>query len=295
MKRVFYAIMALAILVGCKGKQHADNVNDSVMDTTAVELAPCAVFSEMDDMEVIAIPDCINKMKIDLFWGSYNDSLLCTLMPLGYSQSAINVFLLRMSGYYYDGRDYDVLIDAGLGEELGGTLLQQLKQFDVKPEDIDAVCLTHLHFDHIGGLLKDGQPVFPNAEIYLSVDEFNAWSDDGPMASQNAKWKEVLASYANKIQLFNDGDEIIDGRIKTHLAPGHTPGHTVYEAGLCLFVGDLIHAQDLQLKYPDFCARYDNDPTQAVKTRKKFLTPREGCYLCGAHCYEPYIELKYIM
>ena len=162
----------------------------------------------------------------------------------------------------------------------------------MKPEDIDAVCLTHLHGDHIGGLLKDGQPVFPNAAIYLSVEEFNAWSDDGPMAAQNGLWKQVLSCYANQINLFQDGDAIIDGRIKTHLAPGHTPGHTVYEAGLCLFVGDLVHAQDLQLPYPDFCARYDNDPALAVKTRKQVLSSHPGAYLCGAHCYEPYIELK---
>lgn len=292
MKKFFYLLVAITILSGCKGKQQSDIVSDTAVDSTALQLAPCAIFSGMDDMEVVTIPDRINQMPIDLFKGSYNDSLLAAMMPDGSSPSAINVFLLWMSGYYYDGQDYDVLIDAGLGEEAGGTLLQQLKQLNVKPEEIDAVCLTHLHFDHIGGLLKDGQPVFPNAEIFLSVEEFNAWSDDGPMAAQNEKWKQVLSCYANKIQLFNDGDEIIDGRIKTHLAPGHTPGHTVYEAGLCLFVGDLIHAQDLQLKYPDFCARYDNNPAQAVKTRKHIIASHPGAYLCGAHCYEPYIELK---
>lgn len=289
MKRTVFALVVLALLMGCKSKQQPDNVADTMLDTA--ELAACHIFSEMDDCEVIAIPDLINSMSIDLFKGSYNDSLLAVLMPEGSSPSAINVFLLRMSGYYYDGKDYDVLVDAGLGEEAGGTLLRQLNGLGVKPEEIDAVCLTHLHPDHIGGLLKDGQPVFPNAAIYLSVEEFNAWSDDGPMAMQNGLWKQVLSCYANRINLFKDGDKIIDGRIKTHLAPGHTPGHTVYEAGLCIFVGDLIHAQDLQLKYPDFCARYDNNPTQAVKTRKQIIASHPGAYLCGSHCYEPYIEI----
>ena len=283
-------VMSVMLLAGCKGKQQSADGTDTAADTAA--LAPCAIFSGMDDMEVITIPDRVNRMSIDLFKGSYNDSLLAVLMPDGSSPSAINSFLLRMSGYYYDGRDYDVLIDVGLGEDNGGALLRQLKKLDVKPEEIDAVCLTHLHGDHIGGLLKDGQPVFPNAAIYLSVEEFNAWSDDGPMAAQNGLWKQVLSCYANQINLFQDGDAIIDGRIKTHLAPGHTPGHTVYEAGLCLFAGDLVHAQDLQLPYPDFCARYDNDPALAVKTRKQVLSSHPGAYLCGAHCYEPYIELK---
>lgn len=288
MKKLSYLLVVFAILVGCKGKQQ--QVENAATDTA--ELTPCAILSEMDDMEVIAIPDRVNQMDIDLFKGSYNDSLLAVLMPEGSSPSAINVFLINASGYYDDGKAHRILIDAGLGEEAGGALLRQLRDLDVKPDEIDAVCLTHLHFDHIGGLIKDGQPVFPNAEIYLSVEEFNAWSDDGPMASQNGKWKEVLACYANKTNLFNDGDEIIDGYIKTHLAPGHTPGHTVYEAGLCLFIGDLIHAQDLQLKYPDFCARYDNDPMQAVKTRKQIIVSHPGAYLCGAHCYEPFIETR---
>ena len=289
MKKALYLTVLLALLAGCKGKQQ----ESSAADTTAarVEMASCSVLSAMDDMEVIAIPDMVNRMSIDLFKGSYNDSLLAVLMPEGSSPSAINVFLLRMSGYYYDGPDYDVLIDAGLGDAAGGSLLRQLEQEEVKPEEIDAVCLTHLHADHIGGLLKDGRPVFPKAEIYLSVDEFNAWSDDGPMASQNALWKQVLSCYANQIRLFNDGDEILDGRIKTHLAPGHTPGHTVYEAGLCIFVGDLVHAQDLQMEHPEFCARYDNDPKLAVSTRKRIIAMHPGAYFCGAHCHDPFIAL----
>ena len=283
MKKFLFTLLVAALLVGCKGTQQEEQVSDSV------EIAPCAVLSGMDDMAVIAIPDCVNQMSIDLFKGSYNDSLLAALMPDGSSPSAINVFLINASGNYSDGKEHKILVDAGLGSDAGGVLLQQLAELGVKPEEIDAVCLTHLHFDHIGGLLKDGQPVFPNAEIYLSVEEFNAWSDDGPMASQNGKWKEVLSCYADRISLFNDGAKIVDGLLTAHLAPGHTPGHTVYECGWCLFIGDLVHAQDLQLEYPDFCARYDNDPAQAVKTRKQFLTP--PCKLiCGAHCYEYFIQ-----
>lgn len=293
MKKTFIAfIAATMLLVSCKN----NNKSAADADTAAaadVQLAACSIFSENDDMEIVAIPDRVNEMSADLFRGSYKDSLLDSLLPDGSSPSAINVFLIRTSDYY-GGTRRNILIDAGLGEEAGGALLAQLKRENIKPEEIDAVCLTHLHGDHIGGLLKNGQPVFPNAEIYLSVDEFNAWSDDGPMAQQNGLWKQVLSCYANQIRLFNDGDKIVDGWITAHLAPGHTPGHTVYYSGLCYFVGDLVHAQDLQLLYPDFCARYDNDPTQATATRKKWLdtiTRAEGLYMCGAHCYEPFIYL----
>lgn len=293
MKHILLALIAAtAIFVSCKNS----NESTANADTTAAadeQLAACSIFSGMDDMEVIAIPDRVNEMSADLFRGSYNDSLLDSLLPDGSSPSAINVFLIRTSDYY-GGTCRNILIDAGLGEEAGGALLAQLKRENVKPEEIDAVCLTHLHGDHIGGLLKNGQPVFPNAEIYLSVNEFNAWSDDGPMAQQNGLWKQVLSCYANQIRLFNDGDKIVDGWLTAYLAPGHTPGHTVYKSGLCYFVGDLVHAQDLQIPYPDFCARYDNDPAQATATRKKWLesiTRAEGSYMCGAHCYESFIKM----
>lgn len=289
MKNIFLVILAAALLfAGCKNKTEK---TETTVDTTA--LPACHVLSEMDDMEVIAIPDRVNEMSADLFRGSYNDSLLDALLHGGSSPSAINAFLIRMSDDF-GGTRRNILIDAGLGEEAGGALLAQLKKNDVKPEEIDAVCLTHLHGDHIGGLLKGGQPVFPKAEIYLSVDEFNAWSDDGPMAQQNDLWKQVLACYANQIRLFKDGDKIVDGAITAHLAPGHTPGHTIYESGLCFFVGDLVHAQDLQLNYPDFCARYDNDPAMATATRKQWIDiigRDSASYFCGAHCYEPFIML----
>ena len=246
-------------------------------------------------MEVITIPDRVNRMSIDLFKGSYNDSLLAVLMPDGSSPSAINSFLLRMSGYYYDGRDYDVLIDAGLGEDNGGALLRQLKKLDVKPEEIDAVCLTHLHGDHIGGLLLDGRAAFPNATLYLSQEEYDAWNDGGTMAANNALWKQVIAAYPGRIVTFRDGEQLFDGLVVAKLAPGHTPGHTVYEVGgTCLIAGDLLHAQDLQLEHPQFCARYDADPEQATATRIRIFNElrNNGQYMAGAHCYQHFINLK---
>ena len=280
MKHFFIPLIAvLLFFVACKQK------NDSMTEKADVELHPCSVINEMDDMVVYTITDRISSMSIDLFKGSYDDSLLSQLMPEGESRSAINVFFIKTTGYYGGGK-HNILIDAGLGEDAGGMMLQQLHKLGVKTEEIDAVCLTHLHGDHIGGLLKEGKPVFPNADVYLSVDEFNAWSDDGPMASRNDQWKQVLSVYSNRIKLCNNGDTIVDGWVVAHLAPGHTPGHTMYESGLCLFIGDLVHAQDIQYAYPEFCARYDNNPAQAVETRKRVLSTMEGRYLCGAHCYE---------
>ena len=115
------------------------------------------------------------------------------------------------------------------------------------------------------------------------------------MSKQNDLWKQVQTAYKGRIKTFADGDTIIDGIVKTIPAPGHTPGHTLYLVGNCLIAGDIIHAQDLQLQYPDFCARYDNDPATAVQTRKEIIpfASSNGYLFCDAHCYNPFLKLQY--
>lgn len=284
MKYLPFFVCALALsLVSC----HSNSSQSASSDTVKPNGDGIAVMNESSEVTVTGIRDLENSMSVDLFKGSCPDSLLKRLAPEGSFKSAINVYLAISD-------DYLVLFDAGLGADKGGKLLEKLAYLHVSPEEIDAIFLTHLHADHIGGLLKDGKLVFPNATIYLSVDEFNAWNDNGPMASQNALWKKVLASYALQVQPFNDGDRLLDGLVTARLAPGHTPGHTIYTVGNNLIVGDLLHAQDLQLTHPECCARYDNNSAQAVTTRKEVLqyAKENGLYLSGAHCYDFKIDVS---
>ena len=67
---------------------------------------------------------------------------------------------------------------------------------------------------------------------------------------------------------------------------GHTPGHTVYKLALsdtdsAIFIGDILHAVELQVPYPEFCARYDTNPAEAVKSRLEIYN--EKALLFGAH------------
>lgn len=240
------------------------------------------------DIDLYGLTDKSHEMSIDRFRGSYNDSLLSILMPDGALPAAINAFLAIDSAH-------TVLFDAGLGAAGNGTLTEKLSKVSVAPEDIDAVCLTHLHSDHIGGLLYDGQPVFPNATLYLSQQEYDAWSDRGVCAARNTLWKEVLKAYADHIVTFEDSALLCDGLVTVHLTPGHTPGHTVYEVGngICYIVGDLLHAQDLQLDYPNFSADYDMYPAQATAARQSTLNliRERGSLMAGAHCYDHFISL----
>jgi glyoxylase-like metal-dependent hydrolase (beta-lactamase superfamily II) len=185
-------------------------------------------------------------------------------LPDGTYQSEVNVFLIRTP-------DKNILIDAGLGRDL----LNNLQLLGVTPEQIDIILLTHMHGDHIGGLLRDGKPVFPNADMYLSQPEYNHWSK-----SENKQALGVLSAYKDKLKLFVP-EEL--GSKKANLftgfqgiaAYGHTPGHTAYliesESSQLLIWGDLTHVTDVQTHHPEIAVTYDSDPKQAIEYRKKIL------------------------
>ena len=194
-------------------------------------------------------------MSAELF-PDVDGEILQKVMPSGEAISAINAFLIHKNGKY-------ILFDAGLGAESGGKLLSNLSSINLTPADIDMICLTHCHRDHIGGLMDHDTAAFPNAELYLSAPELEAFQHDESV-------KNMLKAYDSRVHTFAMGDTLT-GFIETLDAAGHTPGHTVYKVDELYIIGDLIHAWQLQIHYPEYCAIYDRDPEKAVATRKHFL------------------------
>lgn len=283
MKKLFFLAYVVAATFACLCCK-TNSPSSQSSDTVAMVDGDIVSYDGIFCYEAYCLRDMQSEMAADLFKGSYDDALLDSLLPDGKTPSAINTFLLRDD-------EHIILVDAGLGADKGGKMLAELRQLGIRPEQVTDICLTHLHADHIGGLLNGDGATFPNATIYLSVDEFVAWADGGEMESQNELWKKVLSYYALNIQPVQDGDVIIDGCLVAHLAPGHTPGHTIYQAENMYFTGDLVHAQDLQIAHPLFCARYDNNPKTATETRIKWLDIlKNGCCMCDAHCYIPFYE-----
>ena len=76
--------------------------------------------------------------------------------------------------------------------------------------------------------------------------------------------------------------------VKAILAPGHTPGHTMYQLGNLLIIGDLIHAAALQIPHPEYCPTYDQEPKLAAQTRKEVYDYIQDHKLVVAGMHLPY-------
>lgn len=174
--------------------------------------------------------------------------------------SGMNCFLLQTEGK-------KILFDAGLGAPFS-QLVPKLKELGTAPEELRLIYVTHLHPDHIGGLLKEGQVVFPKAEVYVNRVEAEAWQTMEGERSRLAK--SVLEAYKERLHLFEAGDTL-EGGVLTLAAYGHTPGHTVFQKDSILVIADLIHGAALQLEHPEYCPTYDMDAAAARESRLRLL------------------------
>jgi glyoxylase-like metal-dependent hydrolase (beta-lactamase superfamily II) len=190
---------------------------------------------------------------------------LAKYLPDGTFSMPTQVFLVRTS-------EHNILIDAGYGRKL----FDNLKTLALDPNSIDIILLTHMHGDHIGGLIREGKAAFPKAEIYVSRTEHDYWNSTG---DRGASAKKIFEVYRQKLHLFepaeiDDAPEIIKG-VRAVSAPGHTPGHTAFlvqsDGVKWLIWGDVTHAMSIQMPCPEVALSFDVDADKAVETRRKIL------------------------
>lgn len=209
-----------------------------------------------------------------------SDSLFASLnMPEGIP-ATVSTFLMKIDGEY-------ILFDAGLGD-FGGQLATHLGEMGVNPDDIKLVYLTHLHVDHISGLVKKGEKgfekVFKNASIYVGQVERDAWM----AMEKNDLQKAILGVYNDKLNLFAFGDKLPHD-VEAIDAVGHTPGHTVFRHNELLVIGDLMHGYALQINHPEINSNYDMDKEKSIESRKKILeyAKANNLTMAGMHLPSP--------
>lgn len=212
-------------------------------------------------------------------------------------QGSINAFLINTGSKL-------VLVDTGAGALYGpccGKLLSNLRAAGYRPEQVDEVLLTHLHKDHVGGVLADGKIAFPNAVLRVARVEADYWRS---RASRQAapdflqsffdSAQAALAPYeaAGRLRTFGENGAILPG-IRSLAETGHTPGHTVFEVESrgqkLLLWGDIVHVAPVQLADPRASVKYDSSDTDAQRARRTLLAraAKEHFLVGAAHISFP--------
>jgi glyoxylase-like metal-dependent hydrolase (beta-lactamase superfamily II) len=159
-----------------------------------------------------------------------------------------------------------VLFDTGLN---GAGITSALTAAGYSPDQVDTVVLTHMHGDHIGGLMTDGAPTFANARYVTGSAEHNHWS-----AAGNEGFDNNVKPLNEKMAFIEDGGSVAGG-ITAISAPGHTPGHMGYmvESGgqQLALVADLANHYVWSLAYPDWEVKFDMDKAMAAASRRQVL------------------------
>ena len=235
----------IGVLTSCGGPTATEPKLHVIFDNPAPRTMPLALFGEVPN-DLVASLDIANGIP-----------------------SSVSVMLLEKDGQ-------QLLFDGGNGNE-DSRLLPCLQELGFALSDIDAIFITHLHGDHIGGLVKDNQPVFPQAKLYIPSVELDAWT-------QAPNVQALVTAYGENVVKFTIGDALPCG-VEAMTAYGHTPGHTIYRTDDKLIVGDIMHGLALQMEHPDFCARFDMDHEKAIASRKAVLeqVKKEGWTIFGMH------------
>ena len=256
---------------------------------------------KLGKFEVTALSDGTVKLPVDQLLSNVKAATVQQMLARAYLKAPVET---SVNGYLVNTGAKLVLIDTGAAGLFGptlGKLLANLKASGYQPEQVDEIYITHMHPDHVGGLVADGKPVFPNAVVRADTREGGYWLDAANMdkAPADAKgfFQGAMASLnpyvaAGKLKAFDGETELVPG-IRAMPARGHTPGHTVYVVesdGHKLVVwGDLMHVAAVQFAMPQVTIAFDVDAKAAAPQRQKHYADaaKKGYFVAVAHVSFP--------
>jgi glyoxylase-like metal-dependent hydrolase (beta-lactamase superfamily II) len=269
--------------------------------STLDELVPSRYALKVGDIEVLVVSDGVLPLPTQMLGHNVQSSeraawLDKMYLPQDAFDWALNVMVVH-SG------DSTILVDAGLGMDpdlhlpRAGQLIHRLSAAGIDLAEVTDVVITHMHMDHIGGLLVDGvkERLRPDLQIHIAASEVEFWKSpdfthtnmpQGFPDALRATAKHFWAEYSDRVRTFEDEREVAPGVIIRRTG-GHTPGHSVVRlasGGEALtFAGDAVFA--VGFEQPNWYNGFEHDPEESARVRIALLKDlaRTGEMLVATH------------
>ncbi|WP_026354876.1 MBL fold metallo-hydrolase [Massilia niastensis] len=246
------------------------------------ELVPSRYALRVGEIDVLVVSDGVLTIPpVTIATNAASDDLATWLdqmfLPHDAIGWALNVLVVRSGDRY-------ILIDAGLGEEFpgfprAGQLPRRLEAAGIDLASVTDVVLTHMHMDHVGGLLADGvkERLRPDLRIHVAASEVKFWT--APDFSRTSMPSAVpdrlratatrfLNEYHKHLRMFDEEHEVAPG-VLVRRTGGHTPGHSVvYLASggeRLTFAGDTMF--QVGFEHPDWHNGFEHYPDEAARVR----------------------------
>jgi glyoxylase-like metal-dependent hydrolase (beta-lactamase superfamily II) len=255
----------------------------------------------LGDFEITALSDGTIPLPMDKLLTNTSPAKVKKALDRWYLKEPVDT---SVNAYLINTGAKLVLVDAGAGVLFGptvGKLANNLQAAGYRPEQVDEVYITHMHGDHVGGLMAGDKLAFPNATVRADKHDADFWLSQANMdaAPKDAKdsFMGAMASInpymaAGKFKTFDGDTELVPG-IKAMASPGHTPGHSTYivesKGEKLALWGDLMHVAAVQFADPSVTIRFDTDPKSAAAQRKRAYddAARKGYWVAAAHLAFP--------
>ena len=255
----------------------------------------------LGDFEITALSDGSLPLAVDTLLTNTTPARVKKALDRWYLKEPVDT---SVNGYLINTGTQLILVDAGTGTLFGprlGKLVGNLLAAGYRPEQVDEVYVTHMHADHVGGLMAGDKLAFPNAIVRADKHDADFWLSQANMdaAPKDAKdfFKGAMASInpyvvAGKFNAF-DGDTELAPGVKAMASRGHTPGHTTYivesKGEKLVLWGDLMHVAAVQFADPSVTIKFDTDSKSAAVQRKHAYADaaKHGYWVAAAHLAFP--------
>lgn len=263
--------------------------------TDATAVLPSISRRKIGAVQITAVSDGFIDIPLGVFTGAPAAEIEAAFQAR-FARRPDGTHRLGFTVWLIDDGEQLVLIDTGYAgaAQTTGRLPEILATLGVGLADIDAVLITHMHDDHTSGLLANGRPAFPNAEVFIHRDDVVYFTDPARASAAPEILKRsfemagrVVASLP-RLQRF-DGERALTRSISAVDLRGHTPGHTGYRISdggeSLLIVGDALFDPAIHPARTDIGIAFEPDPAAAAAMRVRLFpkAAEERALLAATH------------